>query len=264
MNKQRIPRPLGLTELSFKYNTMYDNEAYNNLIQGLINHYTRNNFHYNGIRMTLEELSINTMVKYEELLKAFNNFEQSLGTIIDPKATDDLYRVIISKAIFGSLEDRSLIAQQLNMLLSSQGGSYKPFITGEVNKALKLMLDSTANFQSLLRMVPGSIGPFIPNAPEANKEDKGLTVDEVIGLLKSENVEGLLQSDKEKEKVYLEHHIEDAPEVCALKQVGIDTSKEGVGLKDITKLPKEKNKEKTHIDRRAQQLGIDLDDDEID
>jgi len=57
------------------------------------------------------------------------------------------------------------------------------------------------------------------------------------------------------EHIYGLHNIEGMPEVGARLQTNVDTSKEALNLGNVEDLQ--------HIDRRANELNIDLNDDEI-
>ena len=173
-------------------------------------------------------------------------------------------------SISWSLEDRSAVQQQLAIMLQSQGGQYKPFISGEVNRTLKLLMDSNANMQSLFKGLGGSLGNLIPLGNEGlSNNDKGVTIDEAVRLFKDQGHTPLQKDIAQQEQLYLEYHIEDMPEVNALLQIGIDSSKEALNLNKVTELDmtkvkgNSKRKEDVHHDRRSKEIGIDEDQDNV-
>jgi len=148
-------------------------------------------------------------------------------------------------------------------MISSQGDVYKPFVSSEVTKALKLVMDSnaqTANLlQGLMKNGAPNVAILMPNeAPKSHMAQGALSVDQVVMQLKALGVPTLGQDLGAQGHIYEVHGIADTPEVGARLQTGIDTSKEALTLNRITKL---QNIEGTHINRRAEELGID--DDEI-
>ena len=171
---------------------------------------------------------------------------------------DDSLRALYSILIQGSLEDRSRALEQLSILKASQGDSYKPFVSGEVNKALKLVMDSNSSMASVLSSMTKGTGTNIfvgtPNGPGAEVPKDALTIDSAILQFKAMGIPTLKDDKAGQEAIYLEHNIAGMPETGARLQTGIDTSREALNMNNIEDLQ--------HIDRRVNELEIDLDKDD--
>jgi len=272
-NITRVPRPIGSTELSTMYNNTLDNDHYTSLIKNVIFHYIRNNFSYNGIYMNIEQFSRATKLEINLIQKHIAEYGKELykgqGDMMGKGI--EMIRAIQSSVFFWGLEDRSLAMEQFNLLKASQQNSYKPFVSGEVNKALKLVMDSSTNMQQFIRSLghtgSSSLMPYDPDFDNENVTEKGLTVDDVVKVLKAENITPLKDDFEQQKALALEYGIEALPEVNALRQTGIDKSKEGLNIKTLTTISPEQimkaSGEKGHINRRATELDIDLESDEI-
>lgn len=262
MTPNRIPRPIGTTELSNLYNRTNDNQYYEDLYQKTIHHYIRNNFSYCGIYYNIEQFSKLIGVKETDIMRHLNSYGQELSKLNREMVGGDLIRAITSISMSWALEDRSAIQQQVAILQSSQGAEYKPFVSGELTKAIKVAMDSNASMQSLLRTIMPSQGAtFLPLEEEGKPNEKGITVDQAVMLMKSEKVTPLLQDPDKRESLKAQYNIEAMPEVNALRQVNMDTSKEGLGILDITKV--KEGQIIGHENRREEEYGIDPDSDEI-
>lgn len=272
MNTIRIPRPIGTTELSRAYNVNNDEDKYQALIKSVIHHYIRNNFTYCMQSMNTEQFAKYINIPLSQLQRYMIEYGKELykgqGEMLGKG--NDLIRAIQVQAFFWGLEDRGLAMEQLSILKASQQQTYTPFVSGEVNKAIKLVMDSSAQMQSFIRLF-GHQGTstFVPTDPTdydaENPTEKGVTVDDVVRLLKTENITPLKDNNEAQQQLLLEYNIENMPEVNALLQTNVDKSKEGLNIKEITKLNEAQLvlKDKSHINRRANELGKDLDDDEI-
>jgi hypothetical protein len=73
--------------------------------------------------------------KYLKTAAGYRGFEEDYRLASDIKF----------QALKKSLEAIHKASEQLSLLQSSQGDGYKPFISSEVNKALKVYIDSTKN-----------------------------------------------------------------------------------------------------------------------
>lgn len=273
----RTPRPLGSTELSKAYNATNDEEHYQSLKQNIIHHYIRNNFSYCGQYMNIEQFAFLIKETPITIQRYMGTYGDQISTLVDEMTKANVFRALGKIAFFNCIEDRSLALQQLSIMTESQGGTYAPFISGEVNKSIKLVMDSNAQMITLMQRFQGSPGrgfsPFDELQPgnENAPVEKGITIDDAVILLKENNVTPLLANEAQKENLYIEYNIENMPEVNALRQLGADTSKEGLTLGKIDNVDdgiytdiKEKGLSKTkHRLRREQELEIDDDDDSI-
>ena len=85
--------------------------------------------------------------------------------IWDMDKSDDLMQGLMSMQVAWAMEDRMEACQQVNLLKASQNGKYTPFISAEVNKALKLKLETSTSLQSLVRGMTGGGSTNIFNIP---------------------------------------------------------------------------------------------------
>src|SRR5690606_28140464 len=111
--------------------------------------------------------------------------------------------------------DRSNAQRQLNILLAAQGHSYKPFISGEVNKALKLNMEATTNILNIAKSLQGP-GSVVINNNNAPQQHNYLTTEQALEIMNNKAPEASLLADpNKKEALYDEHNIGAMPEVKA-------------------------------------------------
>jgi hypothetical protein len=198
-------------------------------------------------------------------MRHLGTYGKELGKLNKELTNGDMVRALTNLSFSWGLEDRSAIQQQIAILQSSQGASYKPFISGELTKAIKVGMDSNAQLQSLLKvLMPSGNGTLLPFQDQDNDNEgqgKGVTVDEAIRILKANNVPQLLQDPEGREALKSLYEIERMPEVNALRQVNMDTSKEGLGILDITNI--KEGQIIGHDNRREEEFEIDPDSDDI-
>lgn len=276
---KRISRPIGTTELGKQYNLTHDEEKYQQLKTNIIHHYIRNNFSYCGNHMNIEQFSRYINIPISEIQKQITEFGSSMGNmgimeISNGKDGKDFIRAIQNLLVNFAFEDRSLAIQQLNIMRSSQGAEYVPFISGEVNRSLKLVMDSSINMANVFKMLlPTGSSKFEiieeNNAPMSTQN--GVTVDDVISILKTSDVIPLKEDNTAQDKLFIEYDIDKTPEVNAMMQQGYDKSKEALNLKNITALSPEKlkelqskeDKDERHTNRRANDFDFDFSSDQI-
>jgi hypothetical protein len=205
------------------------------------------------------------MINELQVMRHLGTYGKELGKLNKELTNGDMVRALTNLSFSWGLEDRSAIQQQIAILQSSQGASYKPFISGELTKAIKVGMDSNAQLQSLLKvLMPSGNGTLLPFQDQDNDNEgqgKGVTVDEAIRILKANNVPQLLQDPEGREALKSLYEIERMPEVNALRQVNMDTSKEGLGILDITNI--KEGQIIGHDNRREEEFEIDPDSDDI-
>ena len=126
---------------------------------------------------------------------------------------------LISEQISWALEDRMEIVNQVNLLKASQNGKYTPFITAELNKALKLRLESSTSLQSIIRSLSGGGGTSLNIYQQFNQNNNTvedaqyITLDEARELIQEQTQ----LVDKSQEVKFLEanYDIESLPSVVA-------------------------------------------------
>lgn len=175
-----------------------------------------------------------------EMIRIHMRDEVLKSRVWDTEHQEELLKALIGTMVSWTLEDRMRIQGQINLLTASQGGTYKPFISAELNKAMKMGLESTTAMQSLVARLMGG-GPSVnifnmfQQNNEQNIQNNFVTRDDVLEILAGEQK----QLPKEEQALLLEtrYDLTSLPEVVATRQEGIDTSKEGLGDRiDIKKL----------------------------
>lgn len=193
----------------------------------------------------------------------------------DSEHQEELLKGLIGQMISWTLEDRMRINRQINILTASQAGTYKPFISAELNKAMKIGLESSTAMQSLIaRLTGGGQTTNIFNMFQQNNEqtiqNNFVTRDDVLEILASEQK----QLPKSEQALLLEtrYDLSSLPEVVATRQDGVDTSKEGLsGGLDVKKLQQATDNlkaanlaalEEHHAMRREIEMNIDQDEED--
>ena len=144
-----------------------------------------------------------------------------------------MLQALLGEQVAWALEDRMEISHQVNILRESQGGHYTPFISAELNKALKMKLDSSTSLQSIIRTFMGGgttniFNQFGDTQNNQLNQNQGISIDEARKII----LESQKIMDKPQEAKLLADHydLSSLPEVVATKQEGIDTTKEGLTL----------------------------------
>lgn len=270
---ERIPRPTGLTEIA---NQQHKQEEYNNqpIYKHILDHYINTGFTYCGQPMNIEQLSHYTRIPTDLILEAITTKGQDIYHQADPHDQGDMLRALIGTALSASLADRSRAVQQLNILTAAQGNSYKAFVSGEVNKALKLTMESTQGILALAKSLGGNQGLSL-TINNTQQQEQGLqatqqnylTTNEAVQLLHTNNNKAsLLDMPEKKKELYAMHNIDDMPIVKANEQQGLDTSKEGLNFNKLVELSDSKVDQgpaNHHEDRRAQEYEIDPEADQV-
>lgn len=265
-NKERVPRPKGLTELGQAYNN--NGITLEELQNHTVNHYIATGFKYCGKAYNIEDFSKLTGIDQHIITNATIAYGQTTINLVDPNQSGDILRAVIGTLLNETLADRSRALTQLDILSRAQGQTYKPFVSGEVNKALKLTQESTAALLSLYKTMAPSTGPsvLVQNTINAQTQNNYITPTEALELIATRDQRPpLLEDPDSKELLFKKHNLQDTPEVQANKQQGVDLTKEGATFHKLAKVsdglledPKDR-----HTNRRARELGIDLDHDEI-
>lgn len=231
MTTQRFPRPYGITQMMVEYHKTEDLTLLQRVKSNLINQWLLNNGSLCGIHYTINQLAITLHVDIQDIRIMMRN-QMLNAKVWDRDQQKEIVEAMMGEQLSWVLEDRMIVSQQLDILRESQGGTYKPFVSAEVNKAMKLKLDTTNNLSQVLRSFIGgnTMNINIDNSTETNiqQNTNNITLEEARIIIKDTQRE--LEVDKSKELKLLEtqYDIESLPEVCAVKQLGVDTSKEGL------------------------------------
>lgn len=264
----RFPRLSGVTSIMQQYNQTKDETLKSNLQNYIINHWLLANGTLCGKSYNVIELAFFVQCQPEQI-KMFMK-EQFMSTKIwDKDKQEELIQSLMGQSLVWAIEDRMEVENQLNLLKTSQGGRYMPFITPEVNKALQLKMGTTTNLQSIIKGMGGggSINIFNQQQNNVVENHNYLTVEDAVNLVQEENAKLAIGKDQELAYIEAKHDLVGLPEVVASKQIGIDTSREGLNVSkqeltqiaDNYKASLEKSDEDHHAMRREIELGIDVD-----
>jgi len=147
----RQPRPKGSTYLSMKYQETNHDEDKQFLFRHIISMYTTDGFRWNGLPTNIAELSQLLKIPQPDIMDMISQVGTQMGSLASPENIKNTLQTIATLSTSFALQDRGLILQQLELLLVSQDGKYKPFVSSEVNKTLKLALDSNKNISEIYK-----------------------------------------------------------------------------------------------------------------
>lgn len=189
----RHPRPLGLTNYLIQYhqnpNPQHKQEQLQKIKQLIINQWTANGMTINNKMYTFEDLSTYLNLPVHIIQLQANKQMMRIARFMDDEKTKDWTRAQFFRAFNLGLETQSLIHQQASLLLASQGDTYQPFISGEVNRALNNLISAQKPIHDLLRltMEKSTTNILIQNGPigEANN-GPNLTADEAVRIIRTQ------------------------------------------------------------------------------
>ena len=260
----RLPRPMGITQLMIEYHSTHNQKLFDNVTTFLIQQWIISNGKICGKDFSLLGLSKFLSCKPERIRK--HMMEMLVSTNIwDKDNQEKIMNSLIGQNLTWLLEDRMEVENQLSILKLSQGGKYTPFITSEVNKTLGLKLNTSANLQSFIRSLSGGnnyINIFNQNNQVNQQNNQFISYDDALKIVQ-EDSDRFLSSDKELKYIESNYDIDELPEVVATKQLGVDTTKEGLNLSShdisstIDTYYKDLDEPVTHENRREKELGVD-------
>ena len=185
----RIPRPKGYTLALQSLQSIKDQkqkkDQLNYLKQLIIEQWTMNNYQYQQVHYTLNQISnllnlpiaITMKIMQNSLLRLANFFGK------DEDKLRDMARAEIFRSLNWATESHSLAYQQVAILMAHQGNEYKPYVSGEVNRAIANLLSANKPLQEAIKlMTPGSNGPAGTNIQINNNNSsvKYLTPEQAV------------------------------------------------------------------------------------
>jgi len=221
LNIRRYPRPMGTTYKALKLSQSRKKEDKlkyrNNLIKHVLRSYTICGMQLNSKTTTINELAIILNTKPVKIIKYLSQLTNELSLILNKDSIDQTVRVLLAQGIEMALSDRHRALNQHSLLAQSQGDSYKPFISGEVNKSIKNLLESQKPLIDIIRTIQGQIGPNthinILNQNNANHQTNLLTTGEALKMIEGSK-QPIALNESEMQTLYLDN-IEGTPEVHA-------------------------------------------------
>lgn len=230
----RIPRPMGTTQLALDYRNTNNAELLRALHNYVINIWLMSNNTLCGTPYDTNAFSLRFNIPMEEI-KEFMR-DKLLGSHIwDKENQEQLLNGLLGEQIMWAMEDRNEILQQVNILKIAQGGTYKPFISAELNKALKLRIESSNSLQAIVKGLTGgnTTNIFAQFNQQNNIEEPHnyLTIEEARELVMEANKS--LPKSEEVKVLEESYDLDSLPVVVANDQRDIDTSKEGLNINKI-------------------------------
>jgi hypothetical protein len=224
---------MGLTAMSQEYQKTKEEGTLMKIYQYIINQWYVNTGNLCGTYYDVSELATKYGIP-KEMITLYMRDTVLNSKLWDKDKQEQMVQGLLGEQLMWAMEDRMEIVNQVNLLKRSQGGKYTPFITAEVNKAMKLRLEASTSLQSIVRGLTGGGTYNIFNQFNQQNNTTNLEQNNYITIEQAREIiqESSRLEDRSEEAKYLEakYDIEALPEVCATKQTGIDTSKEGLTL----------------------------------
>ena len=185
--------------------------------------------------------------------------------IWQPEIQQDLVNGLLGQQLAWALEDRMEVMQQVDILKASQNGHYTPFISAELNKALKLRLETSASLQQVIRTLTGgggNVNIFNLNQQNNVQQNNYISREEAMELI-TENA-GYLE-DKADQAKYLEqaYDLKQLPTVVANEDMDNDGSTFNVNRQELNEITDdykgaiEMSSKERHAMRREIEMRID-------
>lgn len=270
---KRIPRPYGATSLAAQYHITKEEQYLRQFQNLMIQQWCLCSGNICGQTYDIQSLANSLNIQVEDI-RIHMRDEVLKSRVWDSEHQEELLKGLIGQMISWTLEDRIRINGQINLLTASQGGTYKPFISAELNKAMKMGLESSTAMQSLVARLTGggqttNIFNMFQQNNEQNIQNNFVTRDDVLEILAGEQKQ--LPKSEQAKLLESRYDLSSLPEVVATRQEGIDTSKEGLGGVDVKKLQQVTDNLKAanlaaledhHSMRREIEMNIDQDEED--
>lgn len=270
---KRIPRPYGATSLAAQYHITKEEQYLRQFQNFMIQQWCLCSGNICGQTYDIQSLAKSLNVQVEDI-RIHMRDEVLKSRVWDSEHQEELLKGLIGQMISWTLEDRVRINGQINLLTASQGGTYKPFISAELNKAMKMGLESSTAMQSLVARLTGggqttNIFNMFQQNNEQNIQNNFVTRDDVLEILSGEQKQ--LPKSEQAKLLESRYDLSSLPEVVATRQEGVDTSKEGLGGVDVKKLQQATDNLKAanlaaledhHSMRREIEMNIDQDEED--
>ena len=234
--KVRLPRVFGLTQMMVQVSKLEDAQRAELITKAqdyIIQQWMLSNGTVCGVNYSVFALA--NFIKCEpDRIQVFMRDRMLSTKIWDADKQQDILNGILGQQLAWVLEDRMETQGQLEILKESQGGRYAPFISGEVNKAIKLKMEAGTALQSVVRNLSGGstvniFNQFNQQNNLENGDKKGVTQNEAMNIINEQY--DLLALEKNSKNFLEEHYdLSELPVVVASEQTGIDTDKEGLKI----------------------------------
>lgn len=219
-NVVRIPRPFGVTSMVMEYNKSKDKESLKHLRDYLLNQWFINNGVFCGKTYDTSQFAQFLGLTRDDI-RLYMRDQLMASRIWDRENQEGMVNALLGEQLAWLMEDRMEVSQQVNLLKQSQGGTYKPFVSSELNKAFKLKLDTSNSLQQVLRtlMGGGSVNIFNQLNQQNNTQvNQGISLDEARQLIiETQNNQYISKSDEVK-LLESKYDLKSLPEVVVTRQ----------------------------------------------
>lgn len=262
-NLYRFPRPMGTTALAIQYQQNKSKENQEALYNYIIHNWILSNGKFGNIPMDINTLAriLGITIEY---IQVYMRDHILTSKIWQPEIQQDLINGLLGQQLSWALEDRMEVMQQVEILKLSQNGHYTPFISAELNKALKLRLETSASLQQVIRTFTGGSTTNIFNLNQQNnvQQTNYISRDEAMELITES--QAFLQ-DKSEQAKYLEgnYDIKSLPSVVANEDTDNDGSTFNVNRQELDEITQdykgaiESSSKARHEMRREIEMRID-------
>lgn len=223
---------MGLTALAKQYKLEPTEDNRNNLIKYAIQFWMSNGGFIFGEARTAGELAqVLQCSQLEVQAQIGTNFLSS--KIWDKESSEAILNAMAGQLISMAIEDRIDADGQVAVLKKSQGDTYVPFITKELNSALSVKQSATGGIANIFRMLTGGGSTNIFNFNNQNNAGDNVqstvNVEQALTIIQDERTRQV-SGTPEVQLLEAKYDISSLPEVVATKQTGVDTSKEGLNI----------------------------------
>lgn len=264
-NRFRFPRPLGTTALAIQYQQDKSEDSKQALYNYVIHNWILNNGKFGSIPMDVNTLAKTLSISIE-YIQTYMRDQILTSKIWQPELQQDLINGLLGQQLAWALEDRMEVNQQVDILKASQNGHYTPFISAELNKALKLRLDTSASLQQVIRTFTGGSTTNIFNLNQQNniQQNNYVSREEAMELITESG--GFLE-DKSDQAKYLEqtYDLKALPQIVANEDTDSDESTFNVNRQELDEITQdykgaiETSSKARHEMRREIEMRIDTD-----
>lgn len=236
LNK-RVPRPLGTTLLARGIENR--EERLNEVRKWVIKNYVIGGFQINGVGVNLPDfarlIGVNERMIHQQILDS-----DMYGVNKLVKNPERLLSVLFGQIFWASTNDRAEAMKQYHILSKSQGDTYRPYISAEVNNSIKNLHGATKGMMDLLKVISGISQNNIFNiqATQIN-ENNFISTADAVKMITEQKGQGVdLQG-------LLERYGQGLPDVNAITQGLTGEFREGgkLNLKPDLKVIKKKSPE---------------------
>ena len=267
-NLYRFPRPMGTTALAIQYQQNKSKETQDALYNYIIHNWILSNGKFGSVPMDINTLA-RTLGITIEYIQLYMRDHILTSKIWQPEIQQDLINGLLGQQLAWALEDRMEVMQQVDILKASQNGHYTPFISAELNKALKLRLETSASLQQVIRTFTGGSTTNIFNLNQQNnvQQNNYISREEAMELI-TQNA-GYLE-DKSDQAKYLEqaYDLKQLPTVVANDGMENDGSTFNVNRQELNEITDdykgaiEMSSKERHAMRREIEMRIDPDEED--